>query len=420
MANIYFRWGYADPGEANGVPTKMHWNHGIVKLQTSVIDLHLAFIKLVQDQSHVDDVRVRLHFKLGKIAILYPKTFVKPRKLDKGRYIECSPEWITCPVDSLLHNDHSTLSVIVATKLGKNPWSWEEKFCNESLPQLGVIVDVKDKEGNWYEGFAARVRKRSCRIHFIGWTNTYEEVIQLSKLKSHICKRGTHTKGFYISLGIPKSRLFLYPPYPKPVVSKNKNIKLQTHFQIIGTILNDLPTLVLKENKAKCDLQDSLIGDYFLRDVSFELKGGVTVEAHKTVLAVRSPVFRKMFASNMREKRSGKVQLLDVDPEVMKIFVNSLYDIEFPRNMTPDVWEAVIWLSHKYQVDFNIPNLIPKIKTMLPSKVFPRLFDIFRKIPKLQCYFEHHKRGFLDGVLKIPPKNRTKAMQDFLLGAHVA
>ena len=36
------------------------------------------------------------------------------------------------------------------------------------------------------------------------------------------------------------------------------------------------------------------------------------------------------------------MQLLNACLKDMKIFSNTLYDIEFPRNMTSDVWESVI------------------------------------------------------------------------------
>jgi hypothetical protein len=61
---INFRWGFADAGKADGQPARNLWNHGSVKRKTCVIDLYLAFVKFVREQTNVDDVRVRLFFPL--------------------------------------------------------------------------------------------------------------------------------------------------------------------------------------------------------------------------------------------------------------------------------------------------------------------------------------------------------------------
>jgi len=161
-----------------------------------------------------------------------------------------------------------------------------------------------------------------------------------------------------------------------------------------------------------------LAKDTLLRDVSFVVRGGATLDAHKLVLSVQSPVLRKMLASNMVESTSGRIELLDVDPKAMEIFVNSLYNIDIPHSLDPDIWEAVFWLFEKYQVYFPIPKLMKKIPRMHFDEIFPRLFDIFRKIPRLERYFEHHKNEIILAVLKTQPKCRTQAMQDYLLGAH--
>ena len=45
--------------------------------------------------------------------------------------------------------------------------------------------------------------------------------------------------------------------------------------------------------------------------------GGQVFECHQVVLAARSPVFRAMFQSNMKEKETRKVEVPDISPEVL-------------------------------------------------------------------------------------------------------
>jgi hypothetical protein len=316
------------------------------------------------------------------------------------------------------------LSLIVSTKIGNQPWSWEESFVdfiNGDLPKLGDIYDVKKGGSEYYQAHLVKCEFSVWYFRFIGFDKGQEEQIDCTELSKRVFQRGSHTNGFHKIRDASSKSLFLYPPYPMPTIVENKNIKLSTYFEIISIIEKDLPKW-----KARSDINDSnllhcLCNDKLCRDITFELKGGVTLEAHRTVLAVRSPVFRKMLTSDMVESKSGKVELLDVDPLAMKIFIDGLYDIGLPETMTPDVWEAVAFLCDKYQVHSFLSNLLLKIGSMPPGDIlFSRLFDTFRKIPHLERYFLYHKRAFVNGVLKIPAKKRTKAMRDFLFDVQIS
>lgn len=306
---------------------------------------------------------------------------------------------------------------MVSTKVGDDPWSWERKVSKWEYAKLGDILDVEDQKKKVYQAYLVHIRSTSWRFHFIGRSKTADEYIPENELENRVFERGSRTKGFYWNR--KKSPFsYLYPPYPRKVIPEIENIKLWTYFEIITTLSAEKPKLARLYDTNENDLLDCLAKDEYCRDITFELKGGVTIKAHKSVLAVRSPVLRKMFTTNMVERKTGILKLLDVHPEAMRIFVDILYDIKLPDSLEPDVWEAVFWLCDKYKVDFIIPDLFSKVSNMLPNDIFPRLFDIFRKVPRLESYFIKHKRAFINGVLKIPPKSRTKAMQDFLLGTY--
>jgi len=177
---------------------------------------------------------------------------------------------------------------------------------------------------------------------------------------------------------------------------------------------------ISSQSRMHCsNLVELLVNDNNFRDVKFVLQEGTTVEAHMSVLAVRSPVFGKILSSNMVESKSKSIELFDVNPEAMQIFVDALYEIEIPDNLEIGVWESIFWLCDKYQVDFLIPKLLMKTTSMPSDKLFASLFGIFQKIPKFRHYITDHESAFIIDVLKVHPKSRTQEMQDFLLRAHL-
>lgn len=414
--NISFLWGFADNKNTDGIPTESNWKPGALKKETSVHELHISYLRLVQEKYHTDNIRVRLHFKLRKFDALYPKIFKNPSEVDMTRFIECTPEWITADASEFLETDG--LSVIVTTKIEGQAWSWEEQYDEKGYPKLGNIYDIKYKKGMWLPAMACNVTPKTCTFRIINLKHTTEPISE-KKLKSSVLQRGTNTNG-YIKRRSKSEHLYLYPPYPKPVIVKNENVKLSTNMEVIPLMLDTkVSWLNCRTSSGGDDLTDCLANDKLYRDVTFVLKGGIIVEAHGSVLAVRSQVFGKMLTSKMLEGDTGRIELLDVDPKTMNIFVNGLYNIDIPDNIDPQHWEAVFWLCDKYQVDFLIPKLIKKLKGMSHEEIFPRLFNIFRKIPLLEGFFSNHKNEFIIDVLKIPPKKRTQAMQDFLLEAHL-
>lgn len=86
-----------------------------------------------------------------------------------------------------------------------------------------------------------------------------------------------------------------------------------------------------------------------LKDVTF-LFGKQEIKAHKVVLAARSPVFRKMFATNMKESKSNEVVISDISYDTFEEMLFFIYSgkvtSDFPT-LVMDLFAA----SHKYQVE---------------------------------------------------------------------
>ena len=83
-----------------------------------------------------------------------------------------------------------------------------------------------------------------------------------------------------------------------------------------------------------------------LTDVLFHV-GDVAFPVHKFVLSARSPVFQVMFESNMIESRTGRVQIVDAEPEIFKQF---LYFIYTGQLMKPASQELGV-VADKYDVE---------------------------------------------------------------------
>jgi len=258
-------------------------------------------------------------------------------------------------------------------------------------------------------------------FHFVNDDSKWDERINEDEIKLRVFPRGTYTKGCWCDqedTSWEKTK-YLFFPYPEPVIRDNTNIKLGSYFRIIDTILNDSPSINSQFSKlSKVDLLDCLVADKAHRDITFVLEGGVSVEAHGLVLAIRSPVLNKMLSSNMVEGKTGRIELLEVKPKPMQIFVDSFYGIDLPNDLDSNTWTSIFWLCEKYQVYFILPKLFQKISNIPQNEIFPELFEIFRKVPLLDRYFNEHRKAFTIGVLQIHPSKRSKAMEDFLLKAH--
>ncbi|ERE82204.1 speckle-type POZ protein, partial [Cricetulus griseus] len=60
------------------------------------------------------------------------------------------------------------------------------------------------------------------------------------------------------------------------------------------------------------------------------LVAGQEFSAHKAILAARSPVFRAMFEHDMEESRINRVEILDLEPQVLKAMMEFIYTGKAP------------------------------------------------------------------------------------------
>lgn len=98
----------------------------------------------------------------------------------------------------------------------------------------------------------------------------------------------------------------------------------------------------------------SLLDSCHHSDVQLEGRGALApIQAHRAILAARSPVFRRMLASGMQESGVGsKIMVADAEHSVVQEFVRFLYS----GKVSPAVLEGqdmlchLLALGHKYEV----------------------------------------------------------------------
>ena len=92
-----------------------------------------------------------------------------------------------------------------------------------------------------------------------------------------------------------------------------------------------------------------------LTDVVFQV-GDSTFPAHKFVMVARSSVFRAMFEADMKEARTGRVQIVDATPDIFEQFLQFLYTGQLAKPASKHLG----YLAEKYDVK-TLSSLCPSI-----------------------------------------------------------
>jgi len=92
--------------------------------------------------------------------------------------------------------------------------------------------------------------------------------------------------------------------------------------------------------------EDSVLSDV---EVICTVGEGCKFRAHRVVLAARSPVFKTMFLTGMREKRTGKVVIEDASPEAVRCMLSFAYKDGCPQLDESNIFD-VLKIANKYDM----------------------------------------------------------------------
>ena len=113
------------------------------------------------------------------------------------------------------------------------------------------------------------------------------------------------------------------------------------------------------------DIRKDIAGlhhDNLFSDVTITC-GDKEFRAHKLILASQSPVFKKMFEIDMKERRSGVIEVPDITPAVMSDLLAYLYTGTAPHMDT--LARELLGVADKYE----LPRLLSICETTLMSKI---------------------------------------------------
>ena len=116
----------------------------------------------------------------------------------------------------------------------------------------------------------------------------------------------------------------------------------------------------------KSATQKTLVSKLFLDKEFMDLKincNGKTLECHRSVLSCQSDVFRTMFLNmDMKEAKSGEMEINDISSETMETFLHYLYHEEVEEKV---VDTNLLFAADKY----NIAGLVEVCNEYLKSNL---------------------------------------------------
>lgn len=116
----------------------------------------------------------------------------------------------------------------------------------------------------------------------------------------------------------------------------------------------------------------NVITDETFSDFVFIVKGE-EFKVHKCILAAASPVWRRTFTADYKEKESGRCIIEHTEPEVFKVLLRFIYFAELPQNLS-ELALALFEAAHYYEIESVQKICIAKLKEDLSAKNAVEIF----------------------------------------------
>lgn len=133
------------------------------------------------------------------------------------------------------------------------------------------------------------------------------------------------------------------------------------------TQLEELPydqrALIQKMNEDAYNL-GKMFQEGSYSDIVFDVQG-TKIEAQKSILSIRSSVFRAMFQDCFEEGKNGLVKIVDTRPEAFRELLLLTYSSKSTK--LPTLVEEILGLSEKYDIN--------TVKSICEGELMKRLSD---------------------------------------------
>ena len=137
--------------------------------------------------------------------------------------------------------------------------------------------------------------------------------------------------------------------------------KLTIHCEVTETVSDGAPVHVTGKYSVRVS-ECSLAGDFrslleegLLSDVTLvNVKSKKEFEAHKAILSIRSPVFKRMFQHEMKEKVTNRVEIKDTEDQVLHEMLTFIYTGNAPNIVsmtgTQELMQGLFCIAEKYEL----------------------------------------------------------------------
>ncbi|XP_043479766.1 speckle-type POZ protein B-like [Leptopilina heterotoma] len=155
---------------------------------------------------------------------------------------------------------------------------------------------------------------------------------------------------------------------PKDVLLKCK----LSVFDSLTTVEEEPPVKRRKFNDLMENMTSLLSNENF-KDVRFKLEDK-EFTAHKTILAIQSPVFAAMFNNKMSEELTSTVEIKDIKPEIFQQMLNFVYNVEVED--LDKVALELFYVAEKYELKDLKTNCIDNLQKNLSAKTVIKTLDM--------------------------------------------
>jgi speckle-type POZ protein len=85
-------------------------------------------------------------------------------------------------------------------------------------------------------------------------------------------------------------------------------------------------------------------------DVQFHFKDDQHIGGHSHILVARSPVFAAMFQHEMKETKTGHVNIQDIQPDIFKQLLHYIYSVQLSVPLTETTAQLLFEAADKYDI----------------------------------------------------------------------